>query len=253
MKVSWLAKNVRPDLAYSALKLSQKSQQLPTIGDLKSINKLVKKIKGRTSEIVYTKVGDSVDLVVYGIGDASHKRGEKSVGGEVVLLGHKNRDTAVAVYWKSKTIKNVCKSPKDAETRNISQLVDNARYIANQIGFVLFGKKGKNAIPVKIFTDSLPLLESIASIHRVEEKLMQDWVDFLKEKLESREVNQYSWLDSDDMLADMLTKDMKETNDMLEILWRNKFRLYDNSDNLVTFKKNEFCISNRKLKNNAIQ
>ena len=43
-------------------------------------------------------------------------------------------------------------------------------------------------------------LESIASIHRVEEKLMQDCVD-LKEKLETGEVEQFSWLDSDNMIS----------------------------------------------------
>ena len=121
--------------------------------------------------------------------------------------------------------------------------------MANQIGFILFGKHSKKTIDVRIFTDSLPLLESIASIHRVDEKLMQDCVDYLKEKLETGEVAQYSWLDSDDMIADMMTKEMRESNDMVEILWKNRFRLFRNADNLVTHANNEFKISNRKLKN----
>ena len=111
----------------------------------------------------------------------------------------------------------------------------------------MFGKESRASIGV--FTDSLPLLESIASIHRVEEKLMQDCVDYLKEKLETGEVEQFSWLDSDDMISDMMTKEMKESNDMLEILWKNRFRLFKHSDNLVKYVNNEFKISNRKLKN----
>ena len=51
-RISWLSENTRPDLAYSILKLSQKSQKDPTIGDLKSVNNLVKKVLGRSSEIV---------------------------------------------------------------------------------------------------------------------------------------------------------------------------------------------------------
>ena len=84
-KISWLAENTRPDLSYAALILSQKSQQSPTIGDLKSINNLVKRITGRTSEVIYRRVGKPEDLIVFGIGDASHKRGEKAIGGEIAV------------------------------------------------------------------------------------------------------------------------------------------------------------------------
>ena len=80
---------------------------------------------------------------------------------------------------------------------------------------------------------------------------MMDLIDYLKEKLETQEVETYSWLDSGDMMADMMTKDMQESQDMLEVLWRNKFRFYKNTDNLVSFSNNEFKISNRKLKNSS--
>ena len=88
-KLSWLAENTRPDLSYPTLKLSQKSQQNPTLSDLKSINHLVHKVTGRTSEVVFDKVGHPEDMVVYGIGDASHRRGEKAIGGELVFIGNK--------------------------------------------------------------------------------------------------------------------------------------------------------------------
>ena len=121
--------------------------------------------------------------------------------------------------------------------------------MANQVGFILFGKEKKSEIKVRIFTDSLPLLESIASIHRVDERLMQDFIDYLKEKLQTGEVESFSWLDSRDMLADVMTKDMRETQDMVEVLWRNKFRLFNHHNNLVIYSNNEFKIMNRKLKN----
>ena len=89
----------------------------------------------------------------------------------------------------------------------------------------------------------------IASIHHVEERLLQDWVDYLKERLETKDVEFYSWLDTDDMLADMLTKEMKESSDMIEILWKNHFRLYRSADNKVAYANHEFKISNRKIKN----
>ena len=81
----------------------------------------------------------------------------------------------INLFWKSNRIINGCKSPKDAETRNISRVVDNARFIANQMGFALFGKEGKGKIDVHVFPNSLPLLESLASFYGEEEKLMEDW------------------------------------------------------------------------------
>ena len=100
-KLSWLSENTRPDLSCSVLKLSQKSQQTPTIGDLKSVNNLVKKVSGRSSEVVYSRGGIKPDdVVVYGIGDASHRRGEKAIGGELILIGSKSSSVALPIYWK---------------------------------------------------------------------------------------------------------------------------------------------------------
>ena len=66
-----------------------------------------------------------------------------------MLLGNGHTSSAVLIYWKSKIIKRVCKSPKDAETRNLNRLVDNARYMVNQASFVLFGKDEKEKVGVK--------------------------------------------------------------------------------------------------------
>ena len=44
-----------------------------TLGDLSAINRTVKKIHGRSSKVVIGRVGSPVDLVVFGLGDASYK------------------------------------------------------------------------------------------------------------------------------------------------------------------------------------
>ena len=71
-KISWLAENCRPDLSFYALDMSKKNNNA-TLGDLLKVNKVIQKIKGRTSKVVFRKVGEPKELIVFGIGDASYK------------------------------------------------------------------------------------------------------------------------------------------------------------------------------------
>ena len=83
-------------------------------------------------------------------------------------MGSRDSDRVTPIMWKSRLIKQVCHAPKDAETKNTVTVVDLARHAANQIGEMLNQKVG-----VKIFTDSLATLESIASTHQVQRRLMR--------------------------------------------------------------------------------
>ena len=256
-KVNWLAENCRPDLCYSGLKLSTRGKDA-TIADLKYANAVIKKVKSKSSKVVFSPVAQrNSDLVVYGIGDASYKAGEKAVGGQFVLLGNRNNDKVVPILWKSKLIKQVCHSPKDAETKNMVTVVDLTRHAANQIGQMLFGSEGKEEqkesidgmkIPVKVFTDSLATLESIASTHQVERRLMRSSIADLKQKLEQNEVNSYGWIQDDEMVADILTKEMKDKLGLNEIIMENRLRCVTSDDNKVTAEGGEFVMTGRKLK-----
>ena len=76
---------------------------------------------------------------------------------------------AAPIYWKSKTIARVCYSSKDAETINISKMMDDAIYAARQVETLYFGEY-KKKIKVRLFTDSEPTLESIESSRQIEKK-----------------------------------------------------------------------------------
>ena len=49
-KVSWLAENCRPDLCFNALEMAKRNGKA-TIRDLHKVNKVIKKVKGRTSKV----------------------------------------------------------------------------------------------------------------------------------------------------------------------------------------------------------
>ena len=117
---------------------------------------------------MYGKVGEKEKLQLIGIVDASYKSDDKSVGG----IADEEVTKASLVMWKSKQIDRVCHSSKDAETLALSKLLDEVAYLARQIEMLLFGDY-KQRIPVRIFKDSEPTLESIASKKQIKRKSLR--------------------------------------------------------------------------------
>jgi hypothetical protein len=243
-KIAWLAANTHPDLAFMALDMARKNNSV-TIRDLKRINVVLERIRSRPSEVMFRKVGEKEDLVINGLADASYKMDDRSIGGDLVILGNRLTDVGVPVYWKSKTIKTVCNSAKAAETRSMMRLLDDAQFFALQLKQLLFSEDDSKSVPIKIFSDSKLLLESIGSIHQVEEKLLRNNITMMKDLLYSNIVKSFSWLDGHhDMLADVFTKEVWHNDDLDKLVKDNTFRLAQNNDNLVVCVEGEIKFLN---------
>ena len=80
------------------------------------------------------------NLEIIGIGDASYKCDKKSVGGDLIFIKEAHSNRASLVYWKTKQIQKVTHSSKDAETLNVSKLLDDAVFLARQLEMLLFGE-----------------------------------------------------------------------------------------------------------------
>ena len=221
-KFMWLSENCRPDLAFTSLDMAKKNNSA-TVGDLKRINAVIKRIRKKKNSILYSKVGKREDLKVIGIGDASFKCDESSVGGTLVTICQKESDRACPVYWKSRVIKRKCHASKDAETRILTRLLDDSLYTAQQLEVLLFCKKN-GMIPVKLFTDSRPTLESIASTKQITTKLLRNDIQDFKDRLYNGEIESFSWLDTNDMIADVLTKEVKDNKDLCDLIEKGKLR-----------------------------
>ena len=218
-KISWLANSTRPDLCYTSLAMS-KNNKGATIGNLRDVSRVLKKVREPESKIKYKRIGDKEDLVIVGIGDASYKLDDKAVGGVSLFLANSNLTRASPIYWKSKQIVRVCHSSKDAETLNMTRLVDDATFAARQLELMLYGDY-KKRIPVILFTDSESSLESIASSKQVVNKSLRMTVWELKDKLLDGEVLSYAWLPTEHMWADVLTKEMRMPEALEKVLTEN--------------------------------
>ena len=115
--------------------------------------------------------------------------------------------------------------------------------MSEQLSVLLFGSSRKQ-IPVKVYTDSKPLLDSIASSKQVEQKLLRNTMTDLKKKLEHEVVDLYSWIETKAMTADVLTKEGSNIENILEVVRENKFRKANDERNVVMFQDGEMMIKN---------
>merc|ERR1711984_64939 len=149
-------------------------------------------------------------------------------------------------YWKAGVIRKVCLSPKAAETRSLMRVVDDTMCLARQISILL-----NTEIEVRLFTDSRPLLESIGSSRQVEEKTLRQSIASLKQNLEDAEVQRFSWIPGNQIVADVFTKQGSERESLDEIMSKNIFRHAKTEDNIVTYENEEIKIRNLITKGQA--
>lgn len=141
----------------------------------------------------YTRISNKDNLDIIGIGGASYRYDENPIGGDLIFIKEANSSMASLVYWKTQQIQKVAHSSKDAETLNVSKLVDDAVYISRQVEMLLYGYI-KGRIPVKLFTDSEPTLESITSSRQVKDKCFEG------------KVLSYVWLPTKEMIASPINR-----------------------------------------------
>ena len=233
-----MAANVRPDLSIYALDLAKK-QKKATIKDLREVNRILKRVREKESRVKFVRVGQKEDLLIVGVSDASYHNDERSVAGEVIMLGNRKTEKVSPLYWRSGVIRKVCCSPKAAETRAMLRLMDDAVHMAKQVSQLL-----NVVMSTRLFTDSRPLLESLGSSGQIEEKALRQSVAYLKQGLEDREVLAYSWIPGEEIVADVMTKQGSTREALDDILGRNRFVHMSSEENVVTYEEDEFKIRN---------
>ena len=91
-----------------------------------------------------------------GVSDASYLQDDRSVAGELIMLGNQKTGKAASTYWRSGVIRKVCVSPKAAETRSLLRLMDGGVHMAKQLSQLM------NVSISKV----VHRFESISGIHR---------------------------------------------------------------------------------------
>ena len=217
-QLSWAAQNTRPDIAYDARDLATRNKNA-TLEDLKHANKILKKAQKDDIRIKYSKLGHFQDTKIVGYTDASFRNTEdstKSVAGRVLFLVDCKTGKCSPISWKSKTIQQVCKSVKSAETRSLDLGMEEGIFQAQMFYEIMTGKTG-NQIPVCMKTDSKTLYDSLKSTKQVEEKTIRHLIAWQKQQIEEKNIDKVDWVCSEDMLADVLTKKNVQSESILKV------------------------------------
>ena len=246
-KIQWLSQGTRPDLSFTALQMAKKNNSA-TIADLRGIDRVVEKVKKEENKIVYGEIGKKEDLQLVGIVDASYKTEGKSVGGMMIMLTDRELMRASPIMWKSKQIDRVCHSSKDAETLAMLKMVDEITYMGMQIETVLYGNYEKR-MPVKVYTDNEPLLESIASSKQIDRKNLRRVIEGLKEKLVEGDIRAYQWIPTKEMWSDGLTKEMEMAEGVRSLMKTGRCEIRKEEVNKVICEKSEIRMKNIRNRN----
>ena len=121
--------------------------------------------------------------------------------------------------------------------------MEDAVYASRQLEMLLFGEY-KKRIKVRLFTDSESTLESIASSKQIERKTLRQTIVDLKERLVDGDIQSYSWLSTQDMIADLMTKEIKIPFNLEEVIMRNTLHLLQPLVNELGVVSTEICIKN---------
>ena len=216
-QLSWAAENTRPDIAYDVRELSTRNKAA-TYEDLRTANKVLKKAQMENVSIRYGKLGNWKDLKLVAFTDSSYRNAEdgtKSVGGRFLAIAN-NKGKCNPIAWKSKTIQQVCKSVKSAETRSLELGMEDGIYVAQTFHELYTGKVHGGQIPVEMKIDSKTLMDSIDSSKQVDEKTIRHIVAWIKQQRDEKFVKDIEWITSEEMLADVFTKKNVNTDHILQ-------------------------------------
>ena len=205
-QLSWAAENTRPDIAFDVREMATRNK-CATLDDLHRANKILKKAQMNNVKNKYSKLGKWDELKIVGYSDASYRNAElgtKSVGGRIIFLPNKKGECS-PLSWKSKTIQQVCKSVKSAETRSLDLAMEDSIFMGQMFNEIHTGNTN-GYIDIEMKTDSKTLYDSIISTKQVDEKTIRHIIAWIKQQKEEKRVKEINWVCSENMLADIFTK-----------------------------------------------
>ena len=231
----WVTQMTRPDLSFDVNHLSTKISDA-TIRELKDARRLVEKAKFDPISLNFTKLGKRENLRIKLYCDASFNNQEgkvRSTEGRVLLLEDAESHKVNTFSWKTKQISRVCRSVKAAEMRSLESGLDDAIHFGRMVREIYDGYvnlKNPNQIAVEAFTDNQGLWENLHNTKQCDEKMLRNSIALMKEMLDRNEVAAINWVETDNMLADSLTKKGGNSLWIKDVLSKNYIHMRSDSE-----------------------
>ena len=134
------------------------------------------------------------------------------VEGRVIFLS--DGINASPLEWKARKIPQGCESTKTAKTRAADKVTYDTIYFARLIKEIYTGVMSLDQIPVIVYTDSKPTIESIYSTRQVERKTVRHVIQSMKDTLDRGKASKFKYINTKEMLADVFTKDSVKNTEL---------------------------------------
>ena len=197
---NWVVNGTRPECSFETLALSTKFNN-GCSEDLKSANKLIRKIKMQPSVIFFPKLTKKWKLVVFTDAAFANLPDKVSSTSSYVILLVDEHYKCCPLEWRSKKIKRVVKSSLAAEVMALQEGLEAGIVLAELISELMPDKKP--AIYAK--TDSKSLVDNIQSTRAVDEKVLRINIAAIKEFITEYSI-MLQWIPHELQLADAMTK-----------------------------------------------
>ena len=214
--INWVVRATRPDLSFELIDLSTKFKK-GVVDDLVRARKVIQHLKESESKIFFPKLDiSSLELLVYT--DASFanvSNGLGSVGGQLIFLKDKFENLSL-IEWQANKVRRIVRSTLAAEALSLVDGLEYAMYLRTVIA-ELTGKS-VSSIKIKAITDNRSCVDAILSTSLIDDKRLRIEMGMLKTMLKNREIDQITWVQGSEQLADALTKRGASGYNLLHVL-----------------------------------
>ena len=210
--------SARPDISFEVKVLTTKYGKA-TKGDLMKAIKVLQKVKRKTTRITIPDMGDVNDWVLVVYTDAATRKIDEafSVSGYVIFLVNRKTFAATPITWSSKKIERVVNSSLAAETLALVKVI-GVIYFIKEILKQMYGNEQGN-IPCLTMVDSKDLFESVHNVKNTNDKrLIGDILQIKQAIAVDGVIDELRHVSSGEMLADSLTKDGANGEELLNCL-----------------------------------
>ena len=226
--LGWIARQSRPDIAFHTSKIAQ-SMGMPRVSDILLYNKAVHMLKETRDQKFNFVTGldyNTAEIVTFSdaafanIDDDKLGRDVRSQCGVVALIVSPNilNEPVVAhiLLWESSSSKRVVRSTLAAEAYAASEAAEALAWIRALYKEIDTGhfESHEGARPSHLITDARSLVDAVSSdVGRTRDRRLRIVMAALREAMDLEQINM-SWCDTLVQLADVLTKDGVEREQM---------------------------------------
>ena len=169
------------------------------------------------------------------------------------MLGNVKDDCVTPLLWKTKIIKKVCRSSKDAELLSLSTLCDYSIHLGKQLEEIFYNVRDGSRYKPILFCDNAPTMESVISSKLVERRYLRPDVEIVKQMLENTEISEIRWIPDELQISDILTKEKPTKIGLMELMSYGRLKAVLNKENLIYHNGSDFVMKGKHLRSTIIK